>query len=299
MIKKPEISKMSETFSTYLQDIKQKIDTEIENILKNSNPLIDGLYKSALYSSTGGKRVRAVFTYLTAELFDINAERLLQPATALELVHAASLIMDDLPYMDDSQLRRGKPANHVVFGQDVALLASVGLLSDANRIVIEDESLSLEERSRISLILSNAYGFGGLVSGQFVDLKLKQKNIDFEIIEFINQKKTAALFTAAGRIAAVLGKASDEETDAVRKFAEDIGFAFQIVDDMLDISGDEKIVGKNLAQDKMNFVKLVGVDEAKKYLTDYQKKATDALDIFGDKAKKLKSFSEFLIERAY
>lgn len=278
--------------------IKRKMDKEIEARFHNENTLTEALYKSAIYSVSGGKRIRAIFAYLLSDLFEIPEEKMLHTACALELVHAASLIMDDLPYMDDAQLRRGKPANHVVFGQDVALLASIGLIAEAAKVTLNDPNLSSDERNQITAALTASYGFDGLASGQFVDLKLKRKNIDFEIIEFINRMKTAALFTAAAKMTAIIGKATDEQMKAVVKFSQDIGAAFQIIDDMLDIAGDEKIIGKQVGQDKMNFVKLVGKEKAQEYLEEYHGKALNTLDIFGDNAGTLKQFSGYLITRA-
>ncbi len=280
-----------------MQTIKKIIDEAIDKRLQNDNPLIEALYKSAAYSAAGGKRIRAIFIIMAGDLFDVPQEKLINPACAIELIHAASLIMDDLPYMDDSQLRRGKPANHVVFGQDVALLASIGLLSEGMQTVLDDDGLQSDERLQIASVLSRSFGFDGLAAGQFVDLKLKDKHLDFDIIKFINQKKTAALFLVSGQIAAIIGHADETQSKAIRAFAEDIGFAFQIVDDMLDVMGEEKVVGKNVAQDKMNFVKLVGMEEARKYLDEYHQKALKALEVFGSKADGLKEFSQYLIER--
>ena len=281
-----------------LLEIKKRVDAEIEDKLYNDNPLIDALYKSASYSASGGKRVRAIFAYLIASLFDVDEEKMLTPSCALELVHAASLVMDDLPYMDDSQLRRGKPANHVVFGQDAALLASIGLISQALQVVFDDTKLSLEEQNKISALLSRAFGFHGLAAGQFVDLKLRRKNVDFEIIEFINQRKTAALFSAAGQIACVIAKADAKQMEAVKLFSENIGFAFQIIDDMLENAGAKKIAGKSDEYEKLNFVKLVGEEQAQNYLKEYRQKAEDALSIFGSKADDLKAYTDYLISRA-
>ena len=280
-----------------MQHIKRLIDEEIDKRLQNDNPLIEALYKSAAYSAAGGKRIRAIFVFFTGELFNVPEEKLINSACAIELIHAASLIMDDLPYMDDSQLRRGKPANHVVFGQDVALLASIGLISEGLQLVLKDTHLTSEERLDVAQVLSASFGFNGLAAGQFVDLKIKDKHVNFEIIEFINQKKTAALFSAAGKIAAIIGHANAEQTKAIQNFSDDIGFAFQIVDDMLDVIGEEKMVGKNLEHDRMNFVKLVGVEQAKKYLQEYHQKAEKALEVFGSKADGLKELSEYLIQR--
>jgi geranylgeranyl diphosphate synthase type II len=290
---------MESEIKNSLREIKQVIDAEIEEILKNKNELIEGLFKSAAYSVSGGKRLRAVFAILVGRIFDISLEKMIKPAVALELIHAASLIMDDLPYMDDSQLRRGKPANHIIFGQDVALLASVALISEANQIVLSDENLTVSERNQVTAMLCGSYGFNGLAAGQFVDLKLKRKDIEFKIFKFINEKKTAALFTASGLIAATIGHAKEKEKKALQAFSENIGFAFQIMDDLLDISGDEKIVGKNLNHDKTNFIQLVGIDAAKNYLKKYHEKAEAALNIFGKKAHELKGFSSYLFKRIY
>lgn len=288
---------MSQKINTFLEEIKRMVDSEIESALVNNEPLIDGLYKSAAYSASGGKRVRAVFTNLVGNMFAVPKEAMYKTACAVELIHAASLIMDDLPYMDDSQLRRGKPSNHVVFGQDVALCASIALLSKAVDIVLVDDKIDIAARNKIAQILIHSYGFEGLAAGQFVDLKLKRKNIDFTIVEFINAKKTAALFTAAGKASALIGNATEEQVKAIESYSENIGFAFQIVDDILDVAGESTIVGKDVEHDKMNFVMLVGKEEAEKQAKEYTEKALKALDVFGKKADELRALSSFLINR--
>jgi geranylgeranyl diphosphate synthase type II len=290
-------TKMENKITAFLEKIKNDVDKEINLALTNSEPLLDGLYKSAIYSATGGKRVRSVYTYLVGKIFEVDPAKLLRSACAVELIHAASLIMDDLPYMDNSQLRRGKPSNHVVFGQDVALCASIALLSRAMDLVLKDDSLDSESRLAVSQIMTDSYGFDGLAAGQYVDLKLKDKNIDFKIVEFINAKKTAALFTAAGLASAVIGNATEKEVEAIKQYSENIGFAFQIIDDILDVIGDKKVVGKDIAHDKMNFVMLVGKEEAEKQAKQYTEKALKAIEIFGDKAYSLVALSEFLLKR--
>lgn len=288
---------MQNKISSFLQDIKATADRDIEAVLQNDSGLIDGLIKSASYSVAGGKRIRAVFTHLVGQLFDVKAEKLHKAAAAVEMIHAASLIMDDLPYMDDSQLRRGKPANHVVFGQDVALCASIALLSEATALVLDDDSLTIEEQNKVTRVLTESYGFSGLAAGQYVDLKLKRKNVDYSIIEFINAKKTAALFVAAGKTGAMIGNATEAQTAAIVQFSENLGFAFQIIDDILDVEGDSKVIGKDTDHDKMNFVMLVGRDEAERKAAEYSQRALDALNIFGDKADALRALSEFLLKR--
>ncbi len=286
---------MKESINGYLNEVKQKVDRQIEESLKYDNPLTDALIKSASYSTAGGKRIRAVFTYLVGELFDVDQKLLWTPACAIELVHAASLIMDDLPYMEDSQLRRGKPANHVVFGQDVALLASVGLIAQANSIVLNDSSLSETQRMMTARILSEAYGFNGLVAGQFVDLKLKRKDVDFSIIEFINRTKTTALFAAAGRLAVALGNAGPDAKDQIITFAEKVGFAFQIAEEIENAAKEKPGKGLNLQQEQLNIVALYGMDESRKLLGEYRSAAEQALETFGPKADKIRSFVDSLL----
>ncbi len=286
-------------FSTEYQIFKSMVDEKIENYWGKEEPLLEGLYKSINYSLNDGKRVRALYAFLVGEIFDVKPEKLLTTAVAIEMIHAASLIMDDLPYMDNAELRRGKPANHIVFGQDVALCASIALISEANRLVLSDQGLGLDERNRASNLLGASFGINGLAAGQYVDLKLKRKNIKYEIIEFINAKKTAALFTAAGEIAAIIGHASEEQLDAIKVFSENVGFAFQITDDILDVKGDEKLVGKDLNKDKMNFVRLVGMNEAEKYAKSYIKTAKASMSVFKEKGKKIIEFGDYLINRGY
>jgi geranylgeranyl diphosphate synthase type II len=288
---------MQEKIKGYLIDVKKDVDCELEKILSNNDILIDALYKSSSYSAAGGKRIRAVFTMLIGQLFQVEFSKLLSSACSIELIHAASLIMDDLPYMENSQLRRGKPANHVVFGQDVALLASVGLLSKAQEIILSDETIDVDLRLKIAQYLADSFGFNGLAAGQFVDIKLKHKDIDFSIIEYITDKKAAALFSTAGRIAAAIGGANKEQVKAVEAFARNIGFAFQIIDDFLELAENEKKQGKTPENDKLNFVKVIGKEKAKDYLNEYKTKAENELAIFGDAAIELKTFNQYLLKR--
>lgn len=288
---------MTEKINSFLHDVKRLTDVEIEQALVNSEPLIDGLYKSAIYSTTGGKRLRAVFTILVGNIFKVEQEILLKTAAAVELIHAASLIMDDLPYMDDSQLRRGKPSNHVVFGQDVALCASIALLSKAIELVLNDDALKQDIKTKIVQVLADSYGFKGLAAGQFVDLKLKRKNVSFDVIEYINDKKTAALFSAAGKAGAIIGNASNKQINAIDEYSKYMGLAFQIVDDILDVEGNKDIVGKDVAHDKMNFVRLVGLENARNKAKEYTDLAVKSLEILGPDAEVLKEFTSFLVKR--
>ncbi len=286
---------MLSQLNTILVDVKKEVDQRIEARLnRNEDGLIEALYKSALYSATGGKRIRAVFVFLVGKLLGIDENKLLSPATAVELVHAASLIMGDLPYMDDSQLRRGKPANHVVFGQDVALLASIGLLSEAIQNIHEDELLNELERSQMTMELASAFGLKGLAAGAFIDLKLKPSPSDMEIIEYVNEKKTAALFIAGAKMTAHLGNASKEERKALNDYARHIGFALRFLDDLLE---SRKFRENRQEPPPKNLVLLFGEGKLSNYLNEYRKKAEDALNISGEKAGELKAFNTYLLNR--
>ncbi len=286
---------MAHEINKYLIDVKNEVDQRITQALQNENPLIEALFKSAIYSASGGKRMRAVFLHLLGDLFNIEAKKLWSASSAIELIHAASLVMDDLPYMDDSQLRRGKPANHVVFGQDVALLSSVGLISRAITLVMEDENLSSEERVNLGTLLGQAFGFNGLVAGQFVDLKLKRKDVDFSIIEFINRKKNTALLTVAAQIAAELGRVTPEQKEQVVAFANHLGFAFQLSEELEELAAAKQSVVKNVHQDKLHLVSLLGEEEAAQMFESYLTKAKNDLASIQGNSEALIAFLAYLV----
>ncbi len=287
------MDKIFDFYSKY-QTLKHLVDDKLRLYRESDQPLLDGLIKSIYYSLEDGKRFRAIFTFLLGELYNIPEKKLLGSACALEMVHTASLIMGDLPYMDDSQLRRGKPANHVVFGQDVALCSCITLLSDANQVVLSDTKLSVSERESILNVVSKAYGIKGLTAGEYVDMKLKRKNVDFPVIEFITRQKTAALFIAAAKIVTIISKASEEEKKALEKFAENVSFAFRIKEDIIE-NKKEKIIRESAEKEEINFVKLLGYEKAVKYAKDYGQSAVNSLEIFGGRNKPLLSFVDALL----
>jgi geranylgeranyl diphosphate synthase type II len=287
------MEKIFDFYSKY-QSLKRLVDEKLRLYRDSEQPLLDGLIKSIYYSLDDGKRFRAIFTFLLGELYDIPENKLLNSACALEMVHTASLIMGDLPYMDDSQLRRGKPANHIVFGQDVALCSCITLLSDANQMVLADERLSAEERGSILDVISQAYGINGLTAGEYVDMKLRRKNIDFSIIEFITRKKTAALFTAAAKIVAIISNAPNDERTALEKFAENVSFSFRVKEDIVENNKNEAVSASE-EKENINFVKLLGYDKAVEYAKKYGQAAAASLELFGEKNKPLLSFVDALL----
>jgi geranylgeranyl diphosphate synthase, type II len=197
-----------------------------------------------------GKKVRALLTLFVARHVGAGESVAVSSACALEMVHAASLILDDLPAMDNASLRRGLPANHQLFGDATAILAAIGLLSRGFGVLAEDDSLPSEARVRLSDILSRAVGSEGLIAGQELDLKWSAQGATRQDVALIHARKTAALFAAAAEMGAVAGAADDDHAACLRQFGMKLGLAFQILDDLLDATGTEASTGKNVAQDE-------------------------------------------------
>jgi geranylgeranyl diphosphate synthase type II len=213
------------------------------------------------------------------------------------MIHTASLIMDDLPHMDNERMRRGKPANHLVYGQDVASLASIGLLTRAYEVVLNDAGLPDVQKTKVVSNLARVVGMYGMVGGQFADLKYLNASVEYPTLEYIHLQKTASLFTASGVTAALIGEASVEEVDAIGSYARNLGFAFQISDDLLDATGDESKMGKSANRDKRNFITLFGVDKSNKLMEKYTSDAVNAIKMFDGRNDMLLALSQILLKR--
>ena len=243
------------------------------------------------------KQVRAVLVLLTAELCRGNADRAVPAAAAIELVHASSLILDDLPSMDDAPLRRGRKANHLEFGEAVSILAAFGLLNLAyGHLARAYEPASA---SRMTSLVSDAVGPEGLIGGQALDLLATDRPIDFETLERIHRGKTGALFVAAAACGAITAGAAAEPIAALTAYAKNLGLAFQIVDDLLDVAGDPSETGKAVRADarKTTFVSFSGVDGARQLAAELCETADRALTPFGARADRLRELSAFVAAR--
>lgn len=243
------------------------------------------------------KQVRAVLVLLCAELCGGNVGRAVPAAAAIELVHAASLILDDLPSMDDAPLRRGRPANHLESGEAVAILAAFGLLNLAYGSIARGYDAGMA--ARLSSILSDAVGPSGLIGGQALDLRATDQDISFETLERIHRGKTGALFVAAAACGAVTAGAAAESISALSAYAKNLGLAFQIVDDLLDVSGNPGDTGKAMRADarKTTFVSFSGVAGARQLAAELCATADRALAPFGAKADRLRELSAFVAAR--
>ena len=266
-------------FNEYIKTVDSYLDKNVEVIYPES------IYESMRYSLlAGGKRLRPVIAIEAAALFDVPLKNVLPAACAIEMLHCQSLIHDDLPCMDNDDYRRGKPSNHRVFGEAVAVLAGDALLSYAPKFIIErtPKSVSPEIIIRILQEFFIAAGVDGIISGQIVDLDSEKKKISKETLEYLYEYKTAKLFKLAVRTGAILGRASEEKLNNLTLFAQYFGRAFQIYDDVLDVTSTldklGKTPGKDLQSEKSTYVSMFGLDEAKKQILYLCSQACDILN---------------------
>jgi geranylgeranyl diphosphate synthase, type II len=262
-------------------------------------PLIEPLRQS-LQSS--GKRVRGVLTMAVGEAAGCKAERLVDAAAAMEMIHTCSLILDDLPAMDDAILRRGAPTLHRQFGEDLAILAAVSLLNSAYGLVAKNHA-ALNPRQwpmqQVIRRVSDAVGWDGTIAGEAVDLHSEGSKLDFDTLEFIHSRKTGALFVAAAAVGGMLGNISAAALGRVEVFAKNLGLAFQITDDILDVVGNPEQLGKDVGKDeqKLTFVKLAGVDGAKKLSVELVETSLSSIANLGAGAQPLRDLAVMVRDR--
>jgi geranylgeranyl diphosphate synthase, type II len=272
-----------------------QIDDQLQRIVQPGAGPVDRAMAYTLLAPS--KRVRPVLTMVAAEVCGGSAGRALPAAAAIELVHTASLILDDLPCMDNAPLRRGRPSNHVEFGEAIAILAAFGLLNQAFATIARAYEPALS--ARISALLADAVGCDGLIAGQAADLLATERDIQFELLERIHRGKTGALFNASAVAGAMTAGAGGDAVAALSAFAKNLGLAFQIIDDLLDVEGDPAETGKAVRQDarKTTFVSFSGVDGAHQLATELCETADRALAPFGRSADMLRELSAFVSRR--
>lgn len=243
------------------------------------------IYEAEEYSlMAGGKRIRPVIMMMTAKMCKKPPELVLPFAVAIEMIHTYSLIHDDLPAMDNDDLRRGKPTNHKVYGEAMAILAGDALLTKAFETAASfcDETVSKERVLKAISVLAKAAGDNGMIGGQVVDIE--SRNEDENLLKYLHSLKTGALIKASGVIGAILAGATEDEIKAVESFCENLGMAFQIQDDILDVTGTEAELGKPIGSDaeneKSTYVTLFGIEKAEKMAEEYTQKAIDSLQMF-------------------
>lgn len=283
----------------------EMIENALEKYTRHDECLYACLHDAMAYSLlAGGKRLRPLLLLEFCKICGGELEKALPFACAVEMIHTYSLIHDDLPCMDDDDLRRGVPANHVVFGEDIALLAGDALLSLAFEVILSDENvknLGAQKVARAAGVLAKACGVNGMIAGQVIDLTHEGKAVDVATLEQMHKKKTGALITAAATIGCIVAGASEEKIALAREFAENLGLAFQIVDDILDVTADEnslgKPVGSDAANDKSTYVSLLGLERANSLAKELTDKAVAALEGFGADVRALRELAVSLSKR--
>jgi geranylgeranyl diphosphate synthase type II len=253
----------------------------------------------------GGKRIRPVLTVQVATDLGASEEAALDVACAVEMVHAASLILDDLPCMDDAALRRGQPANHLVFGEDTAILAATALLNRAFGVIAECDLLPAQTRLDLTRLLSDSVGSNGIIAGQFCDLQIRHGHGDdvAGLTEMYGQK-TGALFVAALEAGARVAGVDDAWVKAVREYGVNLGLAFQLLDDLLDTFGSQEDIGKDTGQDneKSTLASRLGADETRQVVHRYVESAASALEPLGRSGHQLadlaRSYTRQTMDRA-
>lgn len=296
--------KISKDFEKQLEEKKILVDNAVSYYFsKYSFPkeLCDSMRYSIIDS---GKRIRPILAIATAEIFETPIDVVMPFAVALEAIHTYTLIHDDLPAMDNDDFRRGKPTNHKVFGEAIAILAGDAMLTEAFHIMTE-ETIKKKIPIKKAILAINEIaakcGVNGVVGGQVVDILSENKKIDFTTLEYIHTHKTGALILASIRVGLYLSKATKRDFKNLSKYGECVGLAFQIMDDILDVEGDFSKLGKKVkadeAKNKNTFPSLIGLTQSKEILKNLTDTAIGTLKPYGAKADFLKNFALYLSSR--
>lgn len=277
------------------------IDKALNEYLPERDNPQSVIYRAMRYSLfAGGKRLRPILMTEVCRMCGGDVDAVMPFACAMEMIHTYSLIHDDLPAMDNDSLRRGLPTSHIKFGEATAILAGDALLNKAFEIA-STHGANAHGAMRAMSVLANSSGTEGMIGGQIVDMESEGKEIDIETLRYIHLLKTGAIIRSSCVIGAVVAGADETQIKAVDDFASNLGVAFQIRDDILDVTGDEATLGKPIGSDeqseKNTYVKLLGLEKSEELVKEYSKKALDALSIFGDKADFLIKLTNYLVER--
>ncbi|MDJ0569600.1 MAG: polyprenyl synthetase family protein [Pleurocapsa sp. MO_192.B19] len=297
----PETSTIFD-LNNYLKQQKALVEQALDNSIAIARP--EKIYEAMRYSLlAGGKRLRPILCLATCELTGGTVEMAMPTACALEMIHTMSLIHDDLPAMDNDDFRRGKPTNHKVYGDDIAILAGDGLLAYAfEYVATQTKNVAAENIIRVVACLGRTVGAAGLVGGQVLDLESEGKpDITAETLSFIHTHKTGALLEASVVSGAILANASEEDIDRLSRYAQNIGLAFQIIDDILDITATDeqlgKTAGKDLEAQKATYPSLWGLEKSHLKAQELVDSAIAQLSIYGTKAEPLRALATYIVTR--
>ncbi len=297
----------------YLQEKKLIVDSALERYFPNppegegevkpSNSLHRAIRHSLL---NGGKRIRPILSIAAFEAVGGKGDHILPFACALEMIHTYSLIHDDLPAMDNDDFRRGKPTCHKMFGEAIGILAGDGLLTEAFKLMTNRSSWDGPSNDKALILdvvheIAQAAGISGMVGGQVADIESEGKEVDLPLLQYIHTHKTGAMILASIRVGARLGGASGETLRAFTRYAERIGLAFQIIDDILNVEGKAIALGKStgtdLSRGKATYPSLLGLEESKRRATELVQLAVESLKPYGPEADPLREIARFIIAR--
>lgn len=289
--------------SAYLAERQPLVEAALDQSIAVVYP--ETIYNSMRYSlMAGGKRLRPILCLATSELLGGTIDMAMPTACALEMIHTMSLIHDDLPAMDNDDYRRGKLTNHKVYGEDIAILAGDGLLTYAFEMIAKTQGVPADRVLKVITKVAKAVGAEGLVGGQVVDLESEGKSdVTIETLNFIHRHKTAALLEASVVSGAVLAGADDDQVARLSHYSQDIGLAFQIVDDVLDITSTAEELGKSVGKDvqaqKVTYPSLWGIDESRRQADQLIASAKEQLAPFGDRAAPLLALADYITARTH
>jgi len=289
----------------YLAEKKAAVDQALETIIAPESTYPVSIHKAMRYCLfAGGKRLRPILALAAAEAVGGNGRAILREACALELVHTYSLVHDDLPAMDNDDYRRGVPTTHTVFGEALAILAGDALLTEAFKLLAGGGASGQHTAAQLLAIielLAEACGSRGLIGGQVVDLESEGKAIDASILDYIHSQKTGKLIIASVELGARLAGGSPDQVECLRSYGAAIGLAFQISDDILDVTGSSAVLGKKTGSDqkqlKATWPALCGLEEARRRQHALCEDAVAALKAFDEKADPLRAIARYIIER--
>jgi geranylgeranyl diphosphate synthase, type II len=296
---------MAADIKAYLANKRTVVDKVLEQLVPPAKTFPPRVFEAMRYSLfAGGKRVRPILAIASAEALGVKTAGILPIAGALELIHTYSLIHDDLPAMDDDDLRRGRPTCHKVYGEAIAILAGDGLLNRAFEVLSDPRRLKTVTALRLVAItreISLASGVFGMVGGQVVDMESEGQDVDLPTLEYIHTHKTGALIRAAVRTGAIYAKASEKRLKALTRYGERVGLAFQIADDILDIVGSQEEIGKDVGSDlrkgKKTYPAFYGLEESRRRANEVSDQALAALKDFDRKADPLRELAKYIVTR--
>lgn len=292
-------------FNEKQKSLQDTVNRYIDTIIPKGNMFIGKVLDSMRYSIfAGGKRLRPILMLGVGEIFDCPEEKLLPYAASMEMIHTYSLIHDDLPAMDNDDFRRGKLTSHKVYGEAMAVLTGDGLLNFAFEHMLEFAcKMNDMKYTQAALEIAQASGIRGMIGGQVVDIEYTGKKVSKETMEYMHENKTGALITASVKAAAIISEAAQDDLIRLTSYAHDLGLAFQIIDDILDVIGNDKKLGKKTGSDinnqKSTYVSMYGIEKSREFARQLSDSALNRIKHYDKKAVFLKQLTIFLLNRDY